>query len=80
MPQVNVISYMSGYLLRRYPGDICASCAANYVLPCQLGRVEYEFLRQKAHCVEGTLIYATPFFVKFASNLESTFMSVFEFV
>ena len=80
VPQVNVISYMSGYLLRRYPGDICASCAANYVLPCQPGGVEYEFLQQKAHCAEGTLIYGTPFFVKFVSNLESTFMSVFEFV
>ena len=75
--QLNVISYMAGYILRKYPVDKCPDCHVMCVLSHQANEAEYTFLCEKAYCPQGCLVYPSPSFVQFIEQLELKFRNVF---
>ena len=78
--QLNVISYMAGYILRKYPVDKCPDCHVMCVLSHQANEAEYTFLCEKAYCPQGCLVYPSPSFVQFIEQLELKFRNVFDCV
>ena len=71
---------MSGYLLRKYPTDKCATCQNNLKisqLPESSSVSHYELLRNKAYRESGCLVYPSEDFSNFVQQMESLFCALF---
>ena len=76
----NVIAYMGGYLIRRYPIDNCHECHDRLLidtLPEPSPMSQYELLRNKTYKDNGALIYPSAVFSKFVQNMEDLFCALF---
>lgn len=73
----NIVSYMAGYLLRRYPVDDCDMCRdllKQDQLPESSADSYYELIRHKE---TGKLMYPTITFSDFVQSLETIFCALF---
>ena len=76
----NVVAYMSGYLLRKYPIDKCVTCQNSLKisqLPESSSVSHYELLRNKAYKESGCLVYPSEDFSNFVQQIESLFSAIF---
>ena len=76
----NVVAYMAGYLIRRYPINNCDECHDRLLydtLPEPSSASEYELLRSKTYKDMGALIYPTNVFSNFVQNMEDLFCALF---
>ena len=76
----NVVAYMGGYLIRRYPIDNCHECHDRLLidtLPEPSPMSQYELLRNKTYKDTGALIYPSAVFSKFVQNMEDLFCALF---
>ena len=80
IPKRNVIAYMAGYLIKRYPLDDCEECRNMFrieSLPEPSVDSSYELLRFKAYKETSQLVHPSETFTSFVQSVETTFTSIF---
>ena len=80
IPKKNVVAYMAGYLIKRYPVDNCITCRQMFKiesLPESNPESSYELLRFKTYKETNCLVYPSDAFTNFIRTLETIFSSIF---
>ena len=80
LPKKNVVAYMAGYLLNRYPVDSCETCTKLYKLhslPESSSTSVYELLRCNMYKDSSNLKFASVIFTEFVQTLETVFCFLF---
>ena len=76
----NVVAYMAGYLIKKFPVNDCLMCKQIYQiqdLPESSSFSQYELLRFKRYTDTSKLTLPTSTFTTFVQTLEDTFCSLF---
>ena len=80
LPKRNVVAYMTGYLIKRYPLESCVTCTELFKLaslPESSPVSDYELIRCKLYTDASSLVFPSATFTGFVQTLETTFSSIF---